>query len=57
MPYATDLFDKCLAAADRAPSLRGVSADDEGVATMLQKIANFAGHRETPGIVPLEASR
>jgi hypothetical protein len=46
LPYATDLFDKCLAAADRAPSLRGVSADDEGVATMLQKIANFASHRE-----------
>jgi len=35
-------------------SLADVEADDEGVVALLQKIANFAGHRETPGAVALD---
>jgi hypothetical protein len=35
-------------------SLGDAAADDEGVVALLQKIANFAGHRETPGVIPLD---
>ncbi len=35
-------------------SLGGEEGDDKGIVAMLQKIADFAGHRETPGHVPLD---
>ena len=35
-------------------SLGDAEADDEGIVALLQKIANFAGHRETPAVVPLD---
>lgn len=34
---------------EAAPSLASEPADDEGVVALLQKIADFAGHPETPG--------
>ncbi len=37
-----------------AASLADTDADDEGIVALLQKIAAFAGHRETPCIVPLD---
>ncbi len=37
-----------------APSLAEADADDAGILALLQKIAGFAGHRDTPCIVPLD---
>jgi hypothetical protein len=37
------------------PSLGGAGADDAGLVALLQKIANFAGDRRTPGYIPLDA--
>jgi len=36
------------------PSLGGAEADDAGLVALLQKIANFAGDRRTPGYIPLD---
>ena len=44
------------ASGGKLPSLADAEADDEGVVALLQKIANFAGHRETPGVVALDES-
>lgn len=38
------------------PSLGGNTADDEGVTAMLQKIADLAGHPETPGRISFDAA-
>jgi len=35
-------------------SLADTDADDAGIAALLQKIAAFAGHRETPCVVPFD---
>jgi hypothetical protein len=35
-------------------SLADTDADDAGLVALLQKIAAFAGHRETPCVVPLD---
>ena len=37
-----------------AVSLADTDADDAGIAALLQKIALFAGHRETPTVVPFD---
>jgi len=37
-----------------APSLADPGADDDGVTALLQKIADFAGDRATPTVVPLD---
>jgi hypothetical protein len=37
-----------------APSLADPGADDDGVTVLLQKIADFAGDRRTPTVVPLD---
>lgn len=37
-----------------APSLADPGADDAGVTALLQKIADFAGDRRTPTVVPLD---
>ncbi|HTR86426.1 MAG TPA: DUF3987 domain-containing protein [Reyranella sp.] len=38
----------------RDVSLTDDEADDEGIAALLQKIADLAGHRETPGCIGLD---
>jgi hypothetical protein len=38
-----------------AASLADTDADDAGIVALLQKIAAFAGHRETPCVVPFDA--
>ncbi len=45
----------CWPQAGRLPSLAGEEADDEGLVALLQKIANFASHRERPSSVTLDA--
>jgi hypothetical protein len=35
-----------------APSLADTDADDASIVALLRKIAAFAGHRETPCVVP-----
>jgi hypothetical protein len=37
-------------------SLADSGADDEGIVALLQKIADFAGHREMPCVVPLDGA-
>jgi hypothetical protein len=49
-------FLYCWPERGNVPSLAAAEPDDEGMLALMQKIANFAGHRETPGLVPLDAA-